>query len=422
MATIKPFRAVRPKKELAKRIAALPYDVFSEEEARIEVMKEPLSFLGIDSPEIHFEEERKDIPLEQIHAKGKEVYNDFLSKGYFLTEERPSLYLYELTRNQKTQTGIVALTSIKEYEEGIIKKHENTRIDKQQDRFCHIDSLNAQSGPIFMAYRSHPSLQELIRSAKKGSPLYDFVAEDGVLHRVFRIQSLREIDALIQEFQKVDSLYIADGHHRAKAASLVAEDRRKKNPSPTGEEEYEFLFSVLFDAEELTILSCNRVVKDLNKHTKQEFLDLVQQNFSLEIVSDENWEPQQKHEIGMVLDQTWYCLKPKANLLALVENDLTRSLDVSILQNFLLAPVLGIMNPRQDQRIDFIGGIRGKGEVLRRTLLDMQVGFFLYPTAIEDLMELSDAGLLMPPKSTWFEPKLRSGLFIHSLEEDPASV
>jgi len=412
MATIKPFYCIRPTAELAHRVAALPYDVYNRSEAKAVVAKDTLSFLNIDRAETQFPDD-VDTYADCVYAKAAELLNARIEDGTFVTDTTTNYYIYELTMDGRTQTGIVACASIDDYMNNVIKKHENTRADKEEDRIRHVDTCNAQTGPIFLAYRRNETIYSVVAKTKQNAPLYDFTSEDGITHRVFVISDATDVKAVSDAFSSIDSIYIADGHHRAASAVKVGLKRRLENPGFDGTEEFNFFLSVLFPEDELKILPYNRVVKDLNGLTKGAFLDRIAQDFDVEKLGSEAFQPVKKGTFGMYLDNSWYCLTAKDALQQIT--DPVESLDVSLLQDYLLAPVLGIGDPRTDKRIDFIGGIRGLGELERRVAEDMTVAFSMYPTSIGELFAVSDAGRLMPPKSTWFEPKLRSGLFIHKL-------
>jgi len=412
MATIKPFYCIRPTAELAHRVAALPYDVYNRSEAKAVVAKDALSFLNIDRAETQFPDD-VDTYADCVYAKAAELLNARIEDGTFVTDTTTNYYIYELTMDGRTQTGIVACASIDDYMNNVIKKHENTRADKEEDRIRHVDTCNAQTGPIFLAYRRNETIYSVVAKTKQNAPLYDFTSEDGITHRVFVISDATDVKAVSDAFSSIDSIYIADGHHRAASAVKVGLKRRLENPGFDGTEEFNFFLSVLFPEDELKILPYNRVVKDLNGLTKGAFLDRIAQDFDVEKLGSEAFQPVKKGTFGMYLDNSWYCLTAKDALQQIT--DPVESLDVSLLQDYLLAPVLGIGDPRTDKRIDFIGGIRGLGELERRVAEDMTVAFSMYPTSIGELFAVSDAGRLMPPKSTWFEPKLRSGLFIHKL-------
>lgn len=413
MAQIRPFFCIRPCREKAARIAALPYDVYSRAEAKQVTAQNPDSFLNIDRPETQFADDA-DMYDDKVYQKAREMLWKQVEDRTFLKEEKRCYYIYELTMDKRTQTGIVACASIDDYENQVIKKHENTRQEKEADRIRHVDTCNAQTGPIFLAYRADQGIRRVVEEAKKQEPLYDFVAEDGVRHRVFRIFADEQIREIQQAFAKMESVYIADGHHRAASAVKVGQMRKKAHPGCTGEEEFCFFLSVLFPDDELMIMDYNRVVKDLGGLSPAQFLDKAGSIFDLKKVSGNERRPKKKGDFSMYLDGSWYMCSVRAEDLSA---DPVKSLDVSLLQDLLLEPVLGIHDPKTDQRIDFIGGIRGLDELERRVETDCAVAFAMYPTDISELFAVADAGLLMPPKSTWFEPKLRSGLFIHALDE-----
>lgn len=411
MAVVKPFICIRPAKEHAAEVAALPYDVYNRKEACAAVKGNPLSFLNIDRAETQFSDD-VDTYADCVYEKARELLDSQIADGIYVTDAEDHYYLYELTMDGRSQTGIVACCSIDDYVNGVIKKHENTREEKELDRIRHVDTVNAQTGPIFLAYRQNIALKEIVAEEKTKPALYDFVSDDGIRHRVWRIDGADRTDAIEAAFAAIPSTYIADGHHRAASAVKVGLKRRTKHPGYTGEEPFNYFLSVLFPDEELMILPYNRVVRDLNGMSTEQFFEKLKEKFELEEIGKEPYAPVQKGTFGMYLDGTWYALKILPQYRSA---DPVKGLDVSILQDHLLAPVLGIGDPRTDQRIDFIGGIRGLKELERRVGEDMEVAFSIYPTSIEELLSVADAGLLMPPKSTWFEPKLRSGLFIHRL-------
>ena len=411
MAVVKPFICIRPAKEHAAEVAALPYDVYNRKEACAAVKGNPLSFLNIDRAETQFSND-VDTYADCVYEKARELLDSQIADGIYVTDAGDHYYLYELTMDGRSQTGIVACCSIDDYVNGVIKKHENTREEKELDRIRHVDTVNAQTGPIFLAYRQNIALKEIVAEEKTKSALYDFVSDDGIRHRVWRIDGADRTDAIEAAFAAIPSTYIADGHHRAASAVKVGLKRRTKHPGYTGEEPFNYFLSVLFPDEELMILPYNRVVRDLNGMSTKQFFEKLKEKFELEEIGKEPYAPVQKGTFGMYLGGTWYALKILPQYRS---TDPVKGLDVSILQDHLLAPVLGIGDPRTDKRIDFIGGIRGLKELERRVSEDMEVAFSMYPTSIEELLSVADAGLLMPPKSTWFEPKLRSGLFIHRL-------
>ena len=411
MAVVKPFICIRPAKEHAAEVAALPYDVYNRKEACAAVKGNPLSFLNIDRAETQFSDDVNTY-ADCVYEKARELLDSQIADGIYVTDAGDHYYLYELTMDGRSQTGIVACCSIDDYVNGVIKKHENTREEKELDRIRHVDTVNAQTGPIFLAYRQNIALKEIVAEEKTKPALYDFVSDDGIRHRVWRIDGADRTDAIEAAFAAIPSTYIADGHHRAASAVKVGLKRRTKHPGYTGEEPFNYFLSVLFPDEELMILPYNRVVRDLNGMSTEQFFEKLKEKFELEEIGKEPYAPVQKGTFGMYLDGTWYALKILPQYRSA---DPVKGLDVSILQDHLLAPVLGIGDPRTDQRIDFIGGIRGLKELERRVGEDMEVAFSIYPTSIEELLSVADAGLLMPPKSSWFEPKLRSGLFIHRL-------
>ena len=411
MADIRPFMSIRPEKGKAAKIAALPYDVYNRKEATVEVEKNPESFLKIDRAETGYPLS-VDMYDEKVYQRAHDLLWGMVEDGSFIRDQKKCYYIYELTMNGRTQTGITACASIDDYLNGVIKKHENTREDKELDRIRHVDTVNAQTGPIFLAYRQNETLKAIVAEEKAKPALYDFVSDDGIRHRVWKINDPAQTEAIEAAFAAIPATYIADGHHRAASAVKVGLKRRAENPGYTGEEPFNYFLSVLFPDEELMILPYNRVVKDLNGLSREQFFEAVKEKFELEEIGKEPYAPAEKGTFGMYLDNTWYALKV---LPQYKSADPVKGLDVSILQDQLLGPVLGIGDPRTDKRIDFIGGIRGLKELERRVSEDMEIAFSMYPTSIEELLAVADAGLLMPPKSTWFEPKLRSGLFIHRL-------
>ena len=412
MADVKPFRCVRPTPELAPRVAALPYDVYNRAEAKVAALAEPLSFLNIDRAESNLPDD-VDTYDPRVYAKAKELLDAREADGTYLTDAQECYYVYELIMDGRSQTGIVACASIDDYANGVIKKHENTREEKEQDRIRHVDTCNAQTGPIFLAYRSNDAIASVMAAYKNTAPLYAFTADDGITHNVWRIAAPEDVAVIREAFAGMNAIYIADGHHRAASAVKVGFKRRAEAGTYTGDEEFNYFLSVLFPEDCLMILPYNRVVKDLNGLTKEAFLAAVEEHFTIREIGTEAFAPAKKAMFGMFLDDVWYELAAKEELTAIT--DPVAALDVSLLQDYLLGPVLGIGDPRVDKRIDFIGGIRGLGELERRVHSDMKVAFAMYPTQITELFAVADAGLLMPPKSTWFEPKLRSGLFIHKL-------
>ncbi|MBR6322415.1 MAG: DUF1015 domain-containing protein [Lachnospiraceae bacterium] len=414
MALIKPFRALRPAESRAEVVAALPYDVYSRKEAREEARKHPYSFLNIDRPETQFAEDQ-DMYAPEVYRMADRIMRDWTARGIFVEEENPSLYIYALTMDGRTQTGLAACSSVDDYLAGVIKKHENTLAEKEKDRIRHIDRCSAQTGPIFLAYRDDRVIDMIIEREKEKAPLYDFVSEDGVRHTIWRIDDEGSIQALVYAFSQVPNTYIADGHHRAASAVKAAGLRRLSYPDYDGTEEFNWFLSVLFPASQLRIYDYNRVVKDLNGLGAEEFLEQVSKEFTITPVSGKGqpYRPVKPGEYGMFLGDLWYRLEAKPEIRS---DDPVAGLDVSILQDHLLAPILGIGDPKTDSRIGFVGGIRGLKELERRVDGGMAAAFSMYPTSIGELFAVADAGLLMPPKSTWFEPKLRSGLLIHTFE------
>ncbi len=413
MAQIKPFMAVRPVEELADRVAALPYDVYNRQEAKKEVEREPLSFLKIDRAETQFPDE-VDTYDPCVYQKAAELLAQMKKDGVYVSDHDNAYYIYRLTMDGRAQTGIVACASVDDYLENVIKKHENTREEKEQDRIRHVDTLSAQTGPIFLAYRSREEINRVVSSVmEKEVPLYDFTAVDGISHTVWKISAADQVKTIQDTFAGIDDIYIADGHHRAASAVKVGLKRRQEHPGYDGTEEFNYFLSVLFPDDQLMIMDYNRVVRDLNGLSTEDFLKKTGEIFKVSELGKKAQPPQRKGQFTMYLEGQWYLLEASEGMLA--EPDAVKSLDVSLLQEYLLEPVLGIHDPRTDDRIDFVGGIRGLEELERRTQTDMKVAFAMYPTSIAELFAVADAGLLMPPKSTWFEPKLRSGLFIHEI-------
>ena len=412
MAVIRQFKAVRPTPAMAEKVAALPYDVVNSEEARDMTAGKPYSFLHVDKAEIDLPV-GIDIYSPEVYAKAKENLDNLIANGILIQDDKPKLYIYELTMEGRSQTGLVACTSIDEYINGIIKKHELTREDKEQDRIRHVDICNANTGPIFLAYRTVDKISEIINKIKKNLPIYDFTAEDGIKHRAWVIDNEDDITNLVELFKDVPSLYIADGHHRNASAAKVGLKRRIEKPDYTGDEEFNYYLSVIFPSDQLQILDYNRVVRDLNGMSAEEFITKLSEKFDIKNVSGRA-KPEKQYDFGMYLNKKWYMLTAKSSI---ITEDAVKGLDVSILQDNVLIPLLGIGDIRTDKRIDFVGGIRGLGELEKRVDSgEMKVAFAMYPTSIEQLMTIADEDKIMPPKSTWFEPKLRSGLFIHSLE------
>ena len=412
MAVIRQFRAIRPTPEMADKVAALPYDVVNSEEAREMTKNNPYSFLHVDKAEIDLSRET-DIYSPEVYNKAKENLQGMIKDGILVQDDKPMLYVYELTMDERSQTGIAACASIDEYINGTIKKHELTREDKEQDRIRHVDICNANTGPIFLAYRTEEEISKIVDKTKESAPVYDFTAEDGIKHRVWIINKTEDINNIVELFKKVPSLYIADGHHRNASAAKVGLKRRAENPGYTGEEEFNYYLAVLFPSDQLKIMDYNRVVKDLNGMSEEEFKKRLSEKFDISEIKGKA-KPEKQYDFGMYLNKKWYMLTAKSGIRS---QDVVRGLDVSILQDNILIPILGIGDIRTDKRIDFVGGIRGLEELEKRVDSgEMKVAFAMYPTSIDQLMSIADENKIMPPKSTWFEPKLRSGLFIHSLE------
>jgi uncharacterized protein (DUF1015 family) len=413
MAFIKPFKGVRPKKELAEKVAALPYDVMNTEEAMQMAAGNDVSFLHISRPEIDLQP-GTDEHCDEVYAKGRENLQSFMTKGVLVQDQGDCYYVYRQKMEGLTQTGLVVCAGVDDYQSGAIKKHELTRADKEEDRVRHIDTLNANDEPVFYTYRNDAAITAAIEAVTAAAPLYDFTTSDGVSHTLWSITDGALIGTLTKRFAEIPTLYVADGHHRSAAASRVRDLRKKGNPDHDGSEEYNFFLTVIFPDNEMTIMPYNRVVKDLNGRSIAEFVARVAEKFDVTPIQGA-LKPDQRHQFGMYLAGKWYQLVAKEETFE--EADAVASMDVSILQDNLLSPVLGIRNPRTDKRIHFVGGIRGVQELERVVNSgEYQVAFSLFPTSIGELMSLADQDKIMPPKSTWFEPKLRSGLFVHLLD------
>ncbi|HRN94834.1 MAG TPA: DUF1015 family protein [Chitinophagales bacterium] len=412
MATVRPFKSLSPKAALASQVASLPYDVMNSEEAKEMAAGNPFSFLHVSKAEIDLPQNTSQYS-ESVYEKATANFKKLIADGVLVKDENASFYIYSLTMNGRTQTGLVACCSIEEYENNIIKKHEFTRPEKEEDRIKHIATLEAQTGPIFLTYRDNDAIDKIVENYVSQPPLYSFVANDGVKHEVWRVGDVPAVRTLVQLFaQNVRFLYIADGHHRAASAVKIGQKIRSESSIHTGQEEYNFFLSVLFPASQLAIMDYNRVVKDLNGNSPEQFLNKVKENFEVTEVSS-TYSPKGLHDFGMFLNGKWYQLTAKSTT---VKEDAIGVLDVTILQNFLLQPILGIEDPRTDKRIDFVGGIRGLKELEKRVNSgEMAVAFALFPVSLEQLMAIADTNNVMPPKSTWFEPKLRDGLFIHQI-------
>lgn len=411
MAIIKAFKAFRPTKNLVSKIAALPYDVMNSEEAREMVEGNEYSFLHVDRAEINLPKE-VNVYDKIVYEKAREVLDKMIEDGLYIQDEKACMYIYRQTMKGKSQTGLVICASIDDYINNKIKKHEHTRKDKELDRINHVDYCDANTGPIFLTYRNQDEISEIMDKWVKNEPIYDFKSEDGNGHTVWIIDNDNDIERLTILFDGVESLYIADGHHRAKSAVEVGLKRRRENPSYTGEEEFNYFLAIAYPDNQLEVLDYNRTVKDLNGLTEEEFLKAIEEKFMVN-VSEGPVKPKRKHTFGMYINNTWYELEAREDTFN--DDDPMERLDVSILQNNLLAPILGIDDPTKSDRIEFIGGIRGLKELEKRAKKDMKVSFSMFATTTDDIMSIADGGMIMPPKSTWFEPKPRSGLFIHKL-------
>lgn len=414
MAVVRPFKGLRPKQDLADKVASLPYDVMNRQEAKEMAEGNALSFLHVVRPEIDLDDS-VDIHDKIVYETARQNLDKFQREGIIVQESKPVYYIYRQLMYGRVQTGLVSCTSIDDYANNIIKKHEFTRHEKEQDRINNFDHCDANTAPIFLTYRKNDTINKLVNDwIKFNKPVYNFISEDDITHIVWVIDNESVVNQISQLFDKIDYLYIADGHHRSASSYKVGLKRREENPNYTGEEEFNFFMSVIFPDEDLFIMDYNRVVKDLNGNTSEEFISKIKEKFEIEDYKGEGqFRPIQKNTFAMYLDNKWYKLTAKEGTYDI--NDPVNSLDAAILQNNLLAPILGIDDPRTNNRIDFIGGIRGLSELEKRVKEGMKVAFALYPVTIEDLMNVADAGTVMPPKSTWFEPKLRSGLFVHKL-------
>jgi len=414
MALLKPFKAFRPVKDKAHLVASKPYDVINTLEAKIEASGNPLSFLHIVKPEIDFPEDQNPYGPE-VYFKGRDNFRALCAKGIMVQDETDSYYIYMLEKDDRQQTGIVGCAGIEDYFNDVILKHELTRPDKEEDRKNHVRVTNMNAEPVFFAFRTVKKLDELIERIKKGNSVYDFVAEDGVRHVIWKVSNRMDIDAISAYFDKIDHTYVADGHHRTAAAALVGRELQNKNRYHQGIEEYNYFMAVHFPDNQLQIIDYNRIVKDLNGHSGETFLKLLGQSFEIKSNGAAQYKPQQLHELGMYLEGNWYILRAMDN--AFDDKDPIGVLDVTILSEQILKPILGIEDLRTDKRIDFVGGTRGLGELEKRVNSgDMKVAFALYPVTMQQLMDISDSDQIMPPKTTWFEPKLASGLLVHILD------
>ena len=412
MARIEPFRGLRPRKDLAEKIAAPPYDVLSSEEARELAKGNPYSFLHVGKPEIDLPP-GTDLYADEVYAKGRENFSRFIREGILRQDEKKCFYIYKQIWGEHEQVGLVAGASCQDYQDDVIKKHELTREDKERDRQRHIETLNAQTGPVFLTYKQKKSIDRLIEKGMACDPENDISTYDGVRHIFYLVEDEKLVSGLQKEFRKLDVLYVADGHHRSAAATKIKAKRQQGNPGHSGNEEYNFFLAVIFPHGQMKILPYNRVVRDLNGMTRADFIDRVSARFTCE--ETEEKVPARPQEFSMYLSGRWYRLHAKPG--SFDKADAIASLDVSILQNSLLAPVLGIRDPRTDKRIDFVGGIRGTGELEKKVDSgQFAVAFSFRATTIEQLFAVADAGKIMPPKSTWFEPKLKDGLVSHLLD------
>ena len=411
MSVLRPFKAVRPTKENAEKVAALPYDVMNSNEAREMVKDKPWSFLHVDKAEIDLPEDTY-LYDEKVYLKARENLDRLSSEGICKEDEKPCLYIYRQIMNGRAQTGIVGCASIDDYMNNIIRKHELTRADKEADRINHVDYCDANTGPIFLTYRGNETIDAVVAKYTALDAEYDFTTEDGIRNTVWVINDDEDIATLTASFEKIPNLYIADGHHRAASAVKVGMKRREANPGYNGTEEFNFFLAVYFKSDDLAIMDYNRLIADYNGKTADEIMAEIEKCFDIE-KKDCIYHPENKHTFGIYIGKEWYKLTAKNGIFD--ENNPVDRLDVSILQKNVITPVFGIEDPRTDKRIDFVGGIRGLGELERRCEIDMQIAFSMFPTTLDDLMDIADADKIMPPKSTWFEPKLLSGLFIHKL-------
>ena len=414
MAIIKPFKGIRPPQNLVEKVASRPYDVLNSEEARTEAAGNPMSLYHIIKPEIDFEP-GTDEHQEKVYDKAAENFAKFRKEGWLVQDDVEKYYVYAQTMNGKTQFGLVVCANVDDYMKGRIKKHELTRRDKEEDRMKHVRVNNANIEPVFFAYPHQAELDEMVATIVKGKPVYDFIAPgDGFGHQFWIIDNPATIARITEIFATIPSLYIADGHHRSAAAALVGVEKRKQNPNHTGNEEYNFFMAVCFPDNQLSIIDYNRLVKDLNDLTDEEFLAKLGENFNVEIIGTETYKPNKLHNFALYLSGKWYSLTARTGTYN--DNDPIGVLDVTISSNLILDEILGIKDLRSDKRIDFVGGIRGLGELKRRVDSgEMRVALALFPVSMKQLIDIADTGNIMPPKTTWFEPKLRSGLVIHEL-------
>lgn len=412
MANIKPFKAVRPANEYVNMVAELPYDVMNREEAKKIAKDNKYSYLHIDRAEIDLDDNINESD-EQVYIKAKENLDTFMKKNVFVRDNQDAIYIYREIVNDRAQTGIVACVAIDDNINGIVKKHEYTKPDKELDRTNHIKYCNANTGTVLLTYKNQEEIEKIIDYyVYFMTPIYDFKTDDDVIHTIWKVEKKRDINDIVNEFAKVENLYIADGHHRCAAAENIALEERRKNPNYTGEEEFNYYTAMIAPHTDLKVMDYNRVIKDLNGFTEDEFLNRIKEKFIVR-EAKKNYKPTRKGQVGMYLNNKWYEIEFGKEYLQ--GRDVVETLDISILQNHILDEILGIKNPRTDKRIDFIGGIRGSKEIEKRVEDDMKVGFLMYPTHIEELISVADENKIMPAKSTWFEPKVRCGLFLHEL-------
>lgn len=414
MSIVRPFKAIRPGDGYAEKIISLPYDVMNRKEAAEMAEGKPHSFLHICRAEIDLPQQENPYDIS-VYEKAKSNIAENLEKGVFVQEEKPAFYVYRQVMDGRVQTGIVACVSVDEYQNNIIKKHEFTRVEKELDRINHFDVCDTNTEPVFLTYRDDKRIRTIVEGyAANNAPVYDLVSEDGIAHTLWVIDDKEIVANITELFGEIPALYIADGHHRSASACKVGLKRREENPDYTGEEEFNFFMAAIFPDNDLKIFDYNRVVKDLNGNTAEEFIAKVEAaGFEVEEKGEEIYAPEAKHVFSMYLENKWYKLTAKEEI---IPDHVIDSLDVAILQNNVLDPILDIKDPRTDKRIDFVGGIRGLGELKRRADDDMVVAFAVYAVDVEDLLRVADNDMVMPPKSTWFEPKLGSGLFLHSLK------
>ena len=414
MAIVKPFKGLRPPKELVEKVESRPYDVLNSQEARLEAGENEMSLYHIIRPEINFPE-GTDEHDPKVYLSAAEQFQKFQDRGWLVQDDKEHYYIYAQSMNGKTQYGLVVGAYVEDYLNGVIKKHELTRADKEEDRMKHVRVNNANIEPVFFAYQDNEVLLNLISKYAATEPVYDFIAPvDGFGHKLWVIEDENDMATITAEFEKMPNLYIADGHHRSAAAALVGAEKARMNPNHKGDEEYNYFMAVCFPASQLTILDYNRVVKDLNGLSPEQFIEALKNNFTVKEMGKENYRPKQLHEFALYLEGKWYSLKAKQGTYD--DNDPIGVLDVSISSKLILDEILGIKDLRKDKRIDFVGGLRGLKELKRRVDSgEMKMALALYPVTMKQIMDIADSGNIMPPKATWFEPKLRSGLVIHKL-------